>query len=222
MRRTRNHDKITAWAQTQRTQEGDEWVLMPMGIGDHGPAALWPVDAAADPDFGPLVLRTAQDDTDARECDTRYELRLARDGRCVVSHAIRCRISNEGAAHDMGLDGSAGSVIAQMQRHNEAMMRQMIMLSSTVISPMQEIMKAQHERILHLEGERARLTDAVAALPAETESSGIPAEWMELAKAAAPIVLEAMLRPDPVAAAGATAAAVETVTEAAAGAMGAA
>lgn len=211
MRRTRNHDRITLWAQSQGVEAGDEWVLVPMGIGDgNEPAARWPGTEAGDAEFGAKVLRTAQDDADARECDTRYQLRLARDGRCVVSHQIRCRVSDEGAGHDMGLDGSAGSVIAQMQRHNEAMMRQMLLLSNSVIAPMQEIMKMQHERILNLEGERVRLTDAIQAIPAQTEGSPIPPEWMELAKAALPIVLEAALR-EPAAAA---ASVVETVAAA--------
>lgn len=203
MRRRGTPERIGHWARSQTTHAGDEWVLMPMGIGDHGPAAIWPVDAAADPDWGAVVMQTAQGDADARECDTRYELRLARDGRCVVSHAIRCRVSEDGPGHEMGLDGSASSVIAQMQRHNEAMVRQMLACVSGTLGPMQEILKAQHARILELEGERIKLTDQVAAIPATTEGTGIPAEWMELAKAALPVVLEAALRSEAPAAAAA-------------------
>lgn len=96
------------------------------------------------------ILEAAQEDCDGREAVSRYSLRAMNEAdERHSAKVLKCRPSNSTDPEGIG-DPSAAGIVANVLRHNEALMRVTVGSVSTILDAQQQIIAIQAKQIENL------------------------------------------------------------------------
>lgn len=142
-------NKIKAWFR-RIPKDTELFVLVPIGFANEPPCCEWGPERTADMDILVQEMKdVAEAHTEAREVHTKFQLQAHRGDKVIANLVVKCRYSK---GLSVAEDNSAAGVCAQLMRHNEGIMRTMVVGMDKMFKGYQDILEVQAQRIVHLEG----------------------------------------------------------------------
>lgn len=149
---------VSTWGSRLRGRVSDETLveLVRDGLAGTEVVTAWPVAALDHGEaWGEEVLDAAREDAEAQGARTTYVLRARTGERTIASRTIRADPSEAGPIEGPDPTG----LLAQMMRHNEALVRQVASMAERTTRAMGDAMLALSERNAMLERERTALLE---------------------------------------------------------------
>lgn len=165
-------DSLARWVlRLRNAPESARVELSRDGMAGGEVIASWTLAEARSADWPKDALQAAADDADALGARTSYDLAAVDDtGRRIASRNVR--VDPSGASGGFTESATLTGLVGQLMRHNEALVKQVVLSCERSSMAMTGAMTALAERTAQLEREAARYAQELRTERLEVETDG--------------------------------------------------